>query len=529
MNDNEKYNMMTVNLLLRKNSEYKRNIHNLEKTIISLNKKINKLLADIDDLQLRVNELSNQIMKSNENKDQMEKQIQELERDKIHLINQLQNIYNSKTWQLNKLYDQIIGRTIIGSSVDRMVGFLLALTRGSASLKKGKNLSGKINNLLVKTKENTFSYIDRKKCEKQLNYILKEYTNQRGIIVFPPTVDWNIPLFQRPQHMAINLAKLGYLFFYCTSNQYDRVSGFEKVRENLYITNQFQLLKSKIQNGIIDIYSTSSGISVNEIDQFQKHNIIVYEYIDTIDETISGAHAHLLMQKHKNIKPDIVFASARKLYEEMIAVHGKHRVFYLPNGVEYEHFKSASKNIKPERIKPILSKNKPIVGYFGALASWIDYELLNKISELLDVELVLIGMDYDGSINKLKLNNNVHYLGVIPYNELPDYAVHFDVAIVPFKQGDIADTTSPIKIFEYMALGKPIVTTKMEECKNYKSIFVAENHDDFLQLVRKVLNLKDDNNYLTLLDEEARRNTWEARAQVFDEVVQKVMRKKFLK
>ncbi len=534
MESDEKYYLETVDLLLRKNDEYRKSIQEMERRIQVLyedrhymEEVIRKLEEEKDYLNRQIQEERNRFEEQlQRERNEYNKRIQE-ERNRFN--EQLQALYNSKTWQLNKLFERTIGKTILGTAVDRTLGLLLGLTSRDKLLENIKSSGKDVASFVTRTRYNIASFVNRKRYEKHLNDILKQNIYRRGIIIFPPTVDWNIPLFQRPQHMAIKLSEQGYLFFYCTSNQYDRVFGFEKIQENLYITDQFQLLKDRIRQGIIDVYSTSSGIFVDEINEMKRDNIVVYEYIDTIDETISGAHAHLLLQKHKNIKPDVVFASAKKLVEEMIAVHGRQKVFYLPNGVEYEHFKKASRDIIPDSVKPILSRNRPVVGYFGALASWIDYELLNKISKLLDIELVLIGMDYDGSINRLEMRDNVHYLGVIPYRKLPEYAVHFDVAIAPFSPGEIAATTSPIKIFEYMALGKPVVTTEMEECKNYRSILIAKNHEEFLQLIKKALTMRDDKAYLALLDKEARENTWEARAKHFDEVVQKIVEKRFPK
>ena len=84
----------------------------------------------------------------------------------------------------------------------------------------------------------------------------------------------------------------------------------------------------------------------------------------------------------------------------------------------------------------------------------------------------------------------------------------------------ITESTSPIKIFEYMALGKPIVTTDLRECRKYKSVLIGKDYENFIKKVDDALELRDDPAYLGLLDKEAKENTWEDRARKIDEAIQ---------
>ena len=221
------------------------------------------------------------------------------------------------------------------------------------------------------------------------------------------------------------------------------------------------------------------------------------------------------------INPDIITCTARVLVDEMLQRFPSDKVYYLPNAAEYEHF-HIKKEVAdlPEDIKHIVNKNKPIIGYFGALAKWIDYNLINLLAEKRpDAEIILIGWDFDGSQKLLKERANLHVLGARPYAILPKYAIWFDIAIIPFSDVDISSTTSPIKLYEYMALGKPIVTTDVFECKRYRSVMAAQDHKEFLLLVDRAFKLKDDEDYLKLLDDEAKRNTWEARASELEKAI----------
>jgi hypothetical protein len=88
-----------------------------------------------------------------------------------------------------------------------------------------------------------------------------------------------------------------------------------------------------------------------------------------------------------------------------------------------------------------------------------------------------------------------------------------DILTIPFKINNITRATSPVKVFEYMALNKPIVTTDMNECRKYKSILIAENHDDFIAKLSDALSLQNDTDYINLLNKEALENDWSMKAK----------------
>jgi len=212
----------------------------------------------------------------------------------------------------------------------------------------------------------------------------------------------------------------------------------------------------------------------------------------------------------------MVVTTADKLYRDAQA-HRTRNFTLVTNGVEFEHFsRSFSDNDMPDELRPIIKGRRKIIGYFGALASWFDYELVLKVvRERPDYEVVLIGFDYDGSSQPYHLDKEprIHVIGPVNYRNLPRYACWFDVATIPFMINDITESTSPIKLFEYMALGKPIVTTDMPECRKYGSVHVAKSHDEFIVALDNALLTRDDPEYLALLKQEALENTWMAKAE----------------
>ena len=138
-----------------------------------------------------------------------------------------------------------------------------------------------------------------------------------------------------------------------------------------------------------------------------------------------------------------------------------------------------------------------------------------------DYEIVLIGIDYDQSLGKSGILNldNVHYLGTVNYNELPTYSKFFNVSIIPFMVNEITEATSPVKLFEYMALGKPIVTTALPECRKYESPLVSDSHEDFINNIKKAAELENSKEYIELLRKEGNQNTWRQKAKDIKELI----------
>ena len=124
---------------------------------------------------------------------------------------------------------------------------------------------------------------------------------------------------------------------------------------------------------------------------------------------------------------------------------------------------------------------------------------------------MLIGHEHDDAFEKsgLKSHSRVHFLGSKPYSQLNQYAIHYGVTILPFKKSNLTEAVSPVKIFEYMAALKPIVTTDLRECKKYKSCLTAETNEEFMLQLKRATDLRNDAEYLKVLDTEANENSWE--------------------
>ncbi|WP_221373198.1 glycosyltransferase [Clostridium perfringens] len=360
----------------------------------------------------------------------------------------------------------------------------------------------------------------------------------KAVVVFDSRVGWNIPLFQRSQHMANELTDDGYLYFYRTSEQFDpHIKTVEKLKDRLYLVNManfalqnamFDLLKEYKGHKFLSLYSTDVYLDEQYIKEKYTDNgfKIIYEYIDELSDEISGHLPDFVYDRHKNIiedKSNIAVGSADKLIEEIEEIRGKENVAMITNGVQYDHWQYRSDEV-PEKLKDIVSKGNPIIGYFGALAKWFDYELLKKVAkERPNYEIVLIGFLYDNSFKDSKIDEleNVHYLGIVDYKELNKYSHYFTISTIPFLLNDITESTSPVKLFEYMAMGHPIVTTDMRECRKYKSVLIGKSHEDFIEKLDFALTLDKNDEYYNYLKEEALANTWKEKAAILDRLIDK--------
>lgn len=381
---------------------------------------------------------------------------------------------------------------------------------------------------------NSMNFIRNRKVSNKLDKILKE-NNYARIIIWRSNFGWNVPLFQRPQHISMGLSKQKCLVFYEVTHFTDKIKDLKEINKNLILINLEnksiqKILFSKLENinkpKYIQIYSTDWNMKLEELKEYIKNGYkIIYEYIDEINPILSGTKDIPINIKEKyeymlSDKENIfVVVTADKLREDIEKKRGTEKLVFACNGVDYEHYKKIDKTFEFDKtFKEILNENKPIIGYYGAFASWFDYEMVSNLAKKRpEYNIVLIGSKYDNSLEKSNIENlnNVYYLGVKEYRILKNYASKFNVCTVPFIINEITKATSPLKIFEYMALEKPIVTTSMDECKKYKSIFIANSKEEFIECIDRAvkLNKKENEEYYKTLKEEALENTWESKVK----------------
>lgn len=165
---------------------------------------------------------------------------------------------------------------------------------------------------------------------------------------------------------------------------------------------------------------------------------------------------------------DYVFYTARALKHHIENIDTRNEPIFFPNGVNYEHFQS-------DTFQPPLEYrklNSPIVVYVGTVKNWFDYELVKEIAlERPNAQFVIIGGPNDAQ-NMFDDMPNIHCLGVKPYNDIPSYIRSADVGLIPFNRAynpEFVDCINPLKLYEYMACGLPVVAREWKELKHINS------------------------------------------------------------
>lgn len=371
----------------------------------------------------------------------------------------------------------------------------------------------RIVNKLIRTMRPIVTFNKKGKFEDVCKLI--DFSKYSKVIIFENSFGWNGIMKQRPQQIAEHMPDDVLFLYHSNRDRYDNGICCKRVKSNLYIIDN-DLYRNFIVNlsgnFYVMVYSTNF-VKRSIIDKYSASGFgIIYEYVDDINIELMGKRTYSLLKSQYDYvmsKSNVFVAcTASKLYDNVKSA--KKRL--ITNGVDYDHFCCKKREV-PSDMKRIIDFGKPIIGYYGALASWFDYDLIKEISETSLYSIVLIGLDYDKTLDSsgvLELEN-VFYLGKKDYSILPSYLDCFSVAMIPFIINEITLSTSPVKVFEYMADLKPIVTTGLPECKKYKSVFVSSSHKEFISNLKKANSLAKDKKYLDILKSDSISNTWDSK------------------
>lgn len=301
------------------------------------------------------------------------------------------------------------------------------------------------------------------------------------IVIYPPTLDWDF-MKQRPQQLMEQFSRNGYDVFYCNKTQ-TKTELFTAINPSLRIVhNNFKFIKEivpklKSMHKKILLWVSWSKLHLF-LDQYQA-DFIVYDYLDDF----SAWEPYL---KPMIDKANIVITTSQILKEQMSKEFSYKQCFLVPNGCDTDHF-----SMKKHSEKPLEFKNHTgrIITYSGAWARWVDHVLVNSIANTFSDTLVaIIGVEFGSSVEKSI--SNLKYLGYKSYNDLPSYLQYSNVCIIPFLLNQITLATNPIKMYEYLASGTPVISTNIPEARNKPSVYIGESHADFIEKIRMVLDNK---------------------------------------
>lgn len=187
-------------------------------------------------------------------------------------------------------------------------------------------------------------------------------------------------------------------------------------------------------------------------------------------------------------RADYIWVVSKRLQEKLAEY--EHKVRYVPNGVSYEHFAKAA----PLRLQRQQATDaSPCLIYVGAIYNWFDSRLVAELANLLpDWRIQLIGpVELSKQVLSQMNQPNVSLLGVRDYQSLPTILAQADVAMIPFQLNRLTEATSPIKLFEYLASGLPVVTTPMKEVLPFQEMGVVQCEDSPAAFADAVRNMRE--------------------------------------
>lgn len=295
--------------------------------------------------------------------------------------------------------------------------------------------------------------------------------------------------------------------------------GFSRKCNDHIITNKMKkiLKKKNVKRPILLFYKPRYSCVIGNLDE----SAICYDITDDIREFDASSKWLDGYIERLEKKSDMIFTSSEKILKRFQDA-GRKNIFFIGNGVDVSHFEKASQN-DTIPAKEVSNIRHPVIGYVGAVGEWFDFELLQKIlREFPDCSVVLIGWAFSKQRNLLKQikSKNLHFLGVKKYDELPKYIKAFDVCIIPFLSNRLTQSVNPNKFYEYLASGKPIVTTTLPELEKFRHVCnIAENHKEFIEYTRNAI--KKDHDPTIALDI-AKQNDWKDKAVKMAELIDRL-------
>ncbi len=361
-----------------------------------------------------------------------------------------------------------------------------------------------------------------------------EKRRESNKIIIGGLIPWDFRQ-QRPQHLVKNLADLGYEILYlnpvCDYKPSRKVEnnihlysppGYGTVLFNLKNNNEITLGRG-INKELRELGFENSVLILNApywtpLLKYWEYSLLVYDCIDNYTEFEDLAkNEEYITEAEKQLLDlaDLVFTPSMGLYEEKMEVNKN--TYLLPNGVDINHFNYQYQPV--EKPADILEYNK-IIGYFGAIAPWFDTELIASLArDLPETGIILIG-EVSTDITKLRDLANVKLLGEKPYGILPDYLAYFDLAVIPFKKNPLTEMTNPVKLYEYLAGGKPVLTTNLPEVEQFKSVVeIANNKEEFIGLAEDILTGVESEEEKKSRFDFVKSETWGNRAQRLRELL----------
>ena len=330
-------------------------------------------------------------------------------------------------------------------------------------------------------------------------------------IIFPPIIDWEW-MTQRPQQLMKQFARQGCTVYYC--NRTTRAG--EAVKELAGEPGLFLVCDHEkwLQESYASVRSAASELIVWCTWPALAATLSCYEADRIIYDCVDD-FAQWYPQEEKMVKmAHAIVCSSGRLDQRLDRLYPQKPRLLLRNGYDEDMGLHLSSNSAYRRERPLdlPPAGRPVVGFIGAWAPWVDAGLLAQIAGArgLGAEVVVIG-DTLGRRYELSHLRNLRYLGCKPHHRLPDYLAHLDICLVPFLPQPVTMAANPVKVYEYLAAGKPVVSTDLPECRLMEGVVdVARDHHGIITLIKRRL---EQPGTAAPRRSYAIRNSWRLRAQ----------------
>ena len=360
--------------------------------------------------------------------------------------------------------------------------------------------------------------------------------DRHDVLIFP-VIDWHFR-FQRPQHLAKQLAQRGHRVFYLSTTFAAGAPGFqvlESPEANVFLIqlrfpgpkpliyqdslNSEQLNELLAAVGELLAQRTLRNLLAivdlpfwRPLAQALPGCLLVYDCMDHHAGFATNSRRMLEEEDRLLSAADLVVVTSAGLAESIGRKTGN---VLIRNAAEVARFSKA-----PER--PIQRSHRPVAGYLGAIADWFDIDLVAAAARrFADWDFVLVGNADHCDLSAVKRLANLRLVGEVPYAEAAAWVHGFDIALIPFKLNELTAHTNPVKAYEYLAAGKPVVATALPEVQLMDGMaHVAENAEQFLDLLAVAMAESGDPTLAAKRWEWAAQQDWSARAEQLEQAIQ---------
>ena len=252
-------------------------------------------------------------------------------------------------------------------------------------------------------------------------------------------------------------------------------------------------------------------------------DLICFDCLDNYPAFYPDRRGRLLALQEKALleQAQVVFATDRTLEER--CRQRNLQVHRLPNAVHPRFLSEEGFPCPPD----LADLPKPVIGYVGSVSHWIDMELIHDLA----ARQPRWTFAMVGPVSRSPVSNrpsNLHFLGEKSYDQMPAYMDHMDVCLIPFVVNELTNSVNPVKVYEYLARGKPVVASDTRGMAPFrKDCYIASGPDEFLSRIEDALRERgtEQNRKTSQRIEKARANTWEHRILEAETILGKLLDK----